>query len=159
MEHSPAARNSNHHRQKIQADCRPVRLISFKRYILYRLTIYCHQKHWQAVLWHGPRSECPSRGQSAIARPFAPMQGRTGEIMRFYVGDAVYNKTTGERGHVVRMIDAKQYVVSVDPDPKSGVTPAVTLSAIPKARQREALWLRSQITRKPEKIVPMRRRF
>jgi hypothetical protein len=70
-----------------------------------------------------------------------------GEVMQFCVGDTVYNKTTGERGRIIRLMDEKHYVVAVDPDPKSG------------RGQREALWRESQITSKPDEIAPMLRRF
>lgn len=67
--------------------------------------------------------------------------------MQYGIGDIVYNKITGERGHIVRVMDEKHYVVFVDSDPKSGTA------------QREALWSQPQITSESDKIEPMLRRY
>ena len=67
--------------------------------------------------------------------------------MEFSVGEVVYNKTTGEQGRIVRVMDAMRYVVSVVLESRLG------------RKDKEALWHKPEITRQPDAIPPMWRRY
>ena len=60
--------------------------------------------------------------------------------MQFSIGERVYNRVTGEAGTIVRILDARTYIVEI--------------AAGAGASARESMWLKSDITRKPETLPP-----